>query len=395
MPPADLLVRYGLNRSELSSDQVVTARIAEVCGYWNSLRAGNNKLYKTLVDALLGAHADLEQRGELTAAAFRAQRDKAETEARKRLALRVGSIAKSLSCVTLETLARLVEDGAGMLSEREVRNELGKQGIRIIEAPWAIPAAPPLPAARKLPDHLTVLGLRLSVEIVLGADGLRAGFSLKQGFRAQGGKVLGKDTLDSVRERMATRGHDQRKTASNSIITVLQLALDTPGKLDELLIWELSAILRRDVAAGLPVSAVADSAIELGLDPAEAQELAVTLISAGAPAAPDTAPDAGEQVEELIRAGDLRGAEELVRSLPADAVRQPTRDLLDRSRAELAKLVAEADAAHAGGDTEREAELLAQVMLRDTDDDLRRRLDRSRHRRRATSPSWPTATASS
>ena len=50
--------------------------------------------------------------------------------------------------------------------------------MSINDPPWHIPTGPPLPIARALPDNLRVLGIRLSIELILGAEGMRAGFSL-------------------------------------------------------------------------------------------------------------------------------------------------------------------------------------------------------------------------
>lgn len=375
VPPADLLVRYALDRSDLSSDAAFDARVTEVSGYWNSLSAGNNQVYKKLVAALIAAHTGLERRGELTAAAFRKRREQIETNARAKLTQRVTSIAKTLSCITLETMRRLVEDGDGVLEEKDVREALRKQGITVIDPPWDIPAAAPLPAARRLADHLNVLGHRLSVDLVLGADELRKGFTLKKGFRTHDGKVIAESTLESLRDDMATRTLDKSKTAATNVITLLQLALKTPGKLEELLIWEIATALGRDVAAGLPVNAVIDTATELGLDSAEAWELVVTLTSAGTRGSAPAAGDDSELVEEMMRSGDLRAAEELART-PGVDVRSSTRERLDAALAEVTKLLAEADRANASGDAEQEALLLGQVLLKRADDDVRARLDR-------------------
>ncbi|WP_430786425.1 hypothetical protein [Actinoplanes sp. G11-F43] len=374
-PPADLLVRYALDRSDLGSDSAFEKRVTEVSGYWNRLSAGNNQVYKKLVAALIAAHTELERRGELTAAAFRKQREQAETAARARLTQRVTSIAKTLSCVTLDTVRRLVEDGGGVVEEREVRDALRKQGIRVVDPPWRIPSGPPLPTARKLAELLTLLDIRLSVELILGTDGLRQGFTLKDGFRTHDGKVIGAETLAGARDGMATRALDKRKTAATNVITLLQLALETPGKLEELLIWEIATILRRETAAGLPVNAVIDTATDLGLDNAEAWELVVSLPTGTGDGEAAGPADDSELVEELIRAGDLHGAAELAGS-PDTTVRAATRERLDAALAEVAGLLAEAGRANTAGDTEQEAILLGRVLAKKNDDDVRARLDR-------------------
>lgn len=374
-PPADLLVRYGLTNSDLKSDNAFNARVAEVSNYWRNLNAGNNKLFKKLLQALLAAHAELERRGELTPKAFRERQDAAVAAARARLGRKVSTIAESVTCIPLTTLERLVEDGDGLLGEREVREALRKQGVSVIDPPWEIPAGPPLPAARALPDHVRVLGLRLSIELVLGAEGMRAGFSVKGGFRNKANETIGPSTLEQARKNMATRPHDERKTASDNVIALLTKALETRGKLEQLLIWEIAGILRPDIAAGLPVRAVAQTAIEIGLDPGEALELAVTLTTATAPAESSTA-DGSAQVEELLRTNDLRQAKELAESLPAEEVSAAVRARLAAALQEVATILAEADKALADGDREQEALLLAKALGKMADPDVQRRLER-------------------
>jgi hypothetical protein len=376
VPPPDLVVRYALTPSDLRVEDAFAARVAEVSGYWRSLAAGNNQLYKKLVQALLAAHAELDRRAELNPAAFRKQREAAVTAARTRLKQRANSIVNSLPCITATTLQRLIEEAAGLLDEAEVRELLHKAGVTVIDPPWQIPAAPPLPAARALAGHLGVLGLRLSIEVVLGSEGMRAGFGVKGSFRTQGNKTIGPSTLEQARKELASRPLDERKTAQDNVLTLLALAIGAPGKLDELLVWELAGILRPEVRAGLPVRAVADTAAELGLDPAEALELAVTLSTAATPDPAATEPDGTELVEELLRTGDLRQAAELAASLPPEAVKPATRERIAAAVQEVEQLLAGADRARSAGDSEEEARLLAQVLTRQADEDLRARLGR-------------------
>lgn len=377
VPPPDLIKRYAITASELRVESAFAARINEVSGYWRTLNAGNSQLYKKLVQALLAAHADLEQRGQLNPEAFRKQREAAATAARAQLAQRAKSIADSLPCIPVATLARLAEEVAGVLEENEVRDVVVKAGVTVIDPPWVIPARPPLPSARYLEGHLKVLGLRLSIEAVLGDEGMREGFAVKRGFHTTDNKTIGESTLAQAREALSRRPLDERKTARDAVITLLGLAVADAGRLEELLIWELACLLRPDVAAGLPVRAVADKAAELGLDPAEALELAVTLSAGGAGAtAAAPAENDTEQVEELLRAGDLRAAVELIAALPPEAVAAATRDRVAAAAKEIERLRAAADRAHADGDAEEEARLLAELLTRQGDGDVQGRLGR-------------------
>lgn len=377
VPPPDLITRYAITASELRVEAAFTARVNEVSGYWRTLNAGNNQLYKKLVQALLAAHADLEQRGQLTPESFRKQREAAATAARAQLAQRAKSIADSLPCIPVATLARLAEEVAGVIEESEVRDVVVKAGVTVIDPPWTIPDRPPLPPARYLEGHLKVLGLRLSIEAVLGDGGMREGFAVKRGFHTKDNKTIGESTLKQARDELSSRPLDERKTARDAVITLLGLTIADPGKLSELVIWELAAMLRPDIAAGVPVRAVADKAAELGLDPAEALELAVTLSAGGAATAAAAPPENDtEQVEELLRAGDLRAAAELAAALPPEAVAATTRDRVAAAVKEVERLRAEADNAHAAGDTEEEARLLVDLLARQSDGDVQDRLAR-------------------
>jgi hypothetical protein len=376
LPPRDLFVRYGLDPRRVRDLEEFKKQLDEVVRYWKKLSA-TGKLYRPLIEAMLAAHADLERKGILTPEAFGKQHEDSRNQARSALDQRITTIAAATPCVTLGTVARLVEASEGLFDAREVRDALAKQNVTVVDPAWSVPAAPPIPSARSLRAPLAVLGMRLSVEVVLTSETVRAGFRLEDGFRlSRGGERLTREKIDKARAEQAQRRHDERKTASENVLAILSTAAGTAGGIDALILWEVADRLRPDVAAGLPVRAVAESAAELGLDPAEAVKLAATLAGdAGGASRPE--PDETQLVLDTVRAGGLREAQRMLAALPAQAA-PDARKQVEEAAKKVADLVRAADAAQqAGTDPEEVAKLLADAVETAGDDDrLRARLAR-------------------
>jgi hypothetical protein len=375
LPPRDLFVRYGLDPRRVRDLDEFKKQLDEVVRYWKKLSA-TGKLYRPLIEAMLAAHADLERKGILTPEAFGKQREDSRNQARSALDQRIATIAASTPCVTLGTVARLVEAGEGLFVVKEVRDALAKQNVAVVDPAWPVPATPPIPSARSLRTPLAVLGMRLSVEVVLTSEAVRAGFHLEDGFRlSRGGERLTREKIDKARAEQAQRRHDERKTAAENVLAILSTAAGTAGGLDALLLWEVADRLRPDIAAGLPVRAVAESATELGLDQAEAVKLAATLAGDGGGAG-QAETDDNQLVLDTLRAGELREAQRMLAALPAQAAPE-ARKRVEEAAQKVADFVRAADAAHAGGDSEEAAKLLADaVETAGDDDELRARLAR-------------------
>jgi hypothetical protein len=139
VPPADLYLRYGLPRH--GTDRVAFDRqIAQAVAYWRELTG--RRTYASLAEALLTAHADLERAGRLTVKSF-AER---QADARKAQLARLASLAEAeggaATHVGPAAVARLRDALGGAVSEADVRQALGRAGVRIVDEYPKLPAKP-------------------------------------------------------------------------------------------------------------------------------------------------------------------------------------------------------------------------------------------------------------
>jgi hypothetical protein len=163
---------------------------------------------------------------------------------------------------------------------------------------------------------------------------------------------------------------DERKTALDNVLATLGRLANEPdqGQLDALLLWQLVDVLQPQIVAGLPVRAIATAANALGLDRAEAAELALALTDQVSSRDPVRG-----AARQAFDDGRLLTARKLVHTLPE------TDDLRRRVAAEVDRfdfLIGEADAARDRGASETEAELITRALAvaQDADADLRARL---------------------
>lgn len=364
--PRDLFTRYRLDPNQVRDEAEFTRRVERVVKYWRKIKM--QRKYLTLATALLSADTELRRKARLNYEFFQQQREEARSAARSRLDARVAAIAESTPCLTPAGLRRLVVTLEGAYDEHEIRAALSAHKVTIVDPPWDIVGSAPIGTARSLRAPLTALSLRLSPEVLFGADAVRAGFTLRAGFRLEDGRTVTRDRLIQFREEHSRSKHDERKTAIDNVLAILVTAVASGDTLPRLLQWEVQEQLRPDVEAGLPVRAIAHAAEELGLVPAEAMELAATLSGAGG-----TTPESGgiqDAVIEALRAGELSEAAALLAQLPTtQAVAE--REQLNAMRHEVAELVTSAEQA----DGEDAARLLAAAAAIARDDDtLRARL---------------------
>ena len=141
-----------------------TARVEETVRYWKKL-ATTSKLYKSLADALLAAHADLKSDDALTCEAFTERQDKARQEATEQAARWIKVIAGTQPCVTVSTLKELLSSSA-VLSEADVRAELDRAALTVIEPEWDVPTRAPVATAASLSGNLNILGLEYSPQVI-------------------------------------------------------------------------------------------------------------------------------------------------------------------------------------------------------------------------------------
>ena len=142
------------------------------------------------------------------------------------------------------------------------------------------------------------------------------------------------------------------------MLTILVAAVGREDALHQLLLWEVREQPRPDVAAGLPARLVAHTAVELGLDHREADELAATLAGERNTRADPTG--AAQRIADALRAGQLHEARDLLADLPpGDSA--DLRARVDAAWREVDELVRQADEARGGGHTEEAARQLSQA----------------------------------
>jgi hypothetical protein len=364
-PPRDLGVRYALTPELLASPAEFASHVAEVAMYWNALK--QQRRYQRLAGALLAAHSQLVSAG-LDASRVEEERQQAEAQ----LARRVTDLSATTSCVSSNTLQRLMrESGFGPAL---VRAALLEHGVRVVD-PVELGGRPPTGKFPDLRAQLRVLGRRLSAEVVF-EDLAQRGFRVLEGFslldtgeRLVGG---GEDApLRHAQRRVELGRADERRTAAAKVLAILLELAEQPGALDVLVRWEVAQALREVPVTSLSQRVLAREAGELGLEAGEADVLALSVIESGRPG-PGTPSE--EEVRQALGEGRLREARRLAASLVgADA--PPLREAVAGAERRVTDLSDRAAEAMAGGAPEQAAALLAEA-LRDAadDEDLGKRL---------------------
>lgn len=364
--PADLLLRYAMPEHTATDAEAFEAHVARIVKHWRALK--QRRVYQTVATGLLAAHADLAASGKLTYAYFARSRDEDQAAARSSLAAMASALAASTSVVVRSTVPLLCTALGGSLDQPAVEDALADHGITIVEQVWPLPPEPLANVRSSLAANLRILGLQLAADAVFGTEAVRAGFRLRPGFRLSNGDRLGPEYLAELRRQAAKRALDERKTALDNVLATLARLAPEPQQLDALLLWQLVDVLQPQIVAGLPVRAIANAATALGLDRADAAELALALTDQVSSRDP-----VRSAARQAFDAGRLLTARKLVHTLPE------TDDLRRRVAAEMDRfdfLISEADAARDRGASETEAELITKALsvAQDADSDLRARL---------------------
>ena len=258
-------------------------------------------------------------------------------------------------------MAKLVSALGGSVTSAEVRAALREAGVTVVDAFPALPTSPH-PQRQILLPYLDDLGLQLSAEIVFGAD-VRRGFRVLSGFRLSDGRrldapALNRAQLDADRQAYFGTATDRVQKALTSMRTAVGMA----GGLDALVLSEVVERLRQLIRSGLAGQrCLAARAIELGLASDEAGLLAETV------RAEDTTATLRRQVNELLRAGQLRAAQQRAAGLPAG---DPRRSRVNEVDAKVNGLSRAAATAEAEGEIELAAERLAEAIGLARDDDV-------------------------
>jgi len=355
VPPPDLYARYGLPRD--IRDQVVFAQqIADVLAFWRELRT--RRTYARLAEALIAAHTELERSGRLTLKSFAERHADARRVQLERLIRLAEAEAGAATHVGPATVRRLYSALDGAVSEADIREALGKAGVRVVDEFPKLPRAPH-PKQADLARYVAQLGMRLSATVVFG-DAVSRGFRILDGFRLAEGQVLGETAIAEAGNRIAELSHaDPAKAPSDNVLAILRAAARKPGDLDALLLSEIVERLRPLARSGFVQRAVATQAQELGLVEEEAGLIAAAIL------APDTLDGLRQQVEQDLATGRLRSAQLLAADLPAD---DPLRERVAAGAAEVSAIVRRADAELGLGRDEQAAALLAEAIGRARDD---------------------------
>jgi hypothetical protein len=310
--PPDLMTRYAVSDAIAGNAAAFNARVAEVVRYWRVLQ--QQIVYESLAVALLAAHDRLKDAGELSYASFARQRTAGRNEALAGLEAKIKDIAASTPAVLRSTVSLLHRDCHGLVSEDTIVSQLSSHQVIVVDHPWVLPPRPSKLSG--LAARLDTLDLRLAAETVFGTSVVRAGFRLRQGFQLSTGKRITSTLLAAKKKELAQRRPDDRKTAHEEILQVLQQCADR-GELDALLLWQLIEVLQPQVTEGLPNRSVISLASSLGLDEAEAAELVLTLTQQRSGDRGTSARELERQVNEAEQAGDTEEAAALLAQLIA------------------------------------------------------------------------------
>ncbi len=355
VPPADLYVRYGLP-GDISDQRAFAEQIAEVLAYWQVLKS--KRTYARLAETLIASHAELERGGRLTLAKFAERQADAHRQQTERLVSLADHEAGATTHVGPVTVARLRGALGGSVTEAEVREALRKAGVRVVEEFPELPARPH-PKVADLAQHVQLLGLRLSPEVVFG-DAIFSGFRVLGGFRLADGRLLSEAAISDARHRVDALPHsDPTKTTTENILAILRGAVRDPAELKTLLLSEITERLRQFADSGFVQRAIAAQARDLGLNEDEAGLIAAAML------ARNTVGAVRKQAEEELATGRLRSAQRLVASLPAD---DPLRQSVAARDAEVTALARGADQELAAGRREQAAGLLYEAMTIASDD---------------------------
>jgi hypothetical protein len=350
--PADLLIRYAVPDEIARDAAAFDAHVAKVAKHWRALR--QRRVYAGLATALLAAHAELASSGQLSYPRFARRRAEQQAAALDLLNRMATALAATTSIVDRARVTALTALLRGEVSERTVEEVLSRHQVLVVEQRWALPDQPAGAVRSTLAANLAVLGLSLVTEAVFGTAEVRAGFRLRDGFRLSSGARLDPEHLDELRRRHARRALDERKTALDNVLAALGGVLGRPAELDALIVWQLVDVLGPRITAGLPARAIADAAVELGLDRDEAAELAFTLVDQRSFRDPTRA-----GVQDALNAGELFVARRRAIALPDD---DPLRQRVEIEVSRVESLVKDADEARDRGEIEEEAELLSRAL---------------------------------
>src|SRR6185437_9939462 len=140
LPPRDLLVRYAITGECTLDDKAFRQRVKEVVGYWRSIQL--QRRYKKLVDALMVAHRDLEDRDLLSYPDFVRRRDQDRAQALTHLETRARELAAMTEVTGPDTLDALRAETGWLLPDEDVRSAVQRHGVSVTADLWELPPRP-------------------------------------------------------------------------------------------------------------------------------------------------------------------------------------------------------------------------------------------------------------
>lgn len=366
--PDDLLARYAVDLA--MTDQEVERRLREVRSRWNKGLTSPGfaqKVYR----AFLKADEALQQEhgGELSRIAFwrayAADRKDANRQRIDDLAKTLRQNFGALGLIAPGQLDATVRAAYGALSPDEVDEALAGAGISR-SAPVELPKSSGLldTTYRHLRDHLIDAGCSSVVELLRGEP---APFRLLDGGAAAGVSAV------AVERAVARENRRAGNQGARQALGILATAAKAGADLGKLALFHLLDDVRKQHGAGVPASALLKQLLGTRWHADEARLAVFSVLneSAGTPMGSLAA------VRELLEAGRLVAARQLVSSISGAEDAAAAAELVERQRARVAELVDGARRAlRDGAETDAGHRYRQAAALAADDEDLRAELRR-------------------
>jgi len=190
----------------------------------------------------------------------------------QRLDRGAAAMSEDASCVGQWHVERLCAESGPEVTAAEAREALERQNVRVAELP-RLPAEPPMPLALHpdFTDCVARLGRKLSLELVFG--NAKYGFRLLDGLRLDDERKLDGEAIEEARRQVPAINRDD----SQRVLSVLAEAAQQPGRLDEIVLWEVVQMLRALVRLDYSQRAMTEQVVRLSLERREAETLAAAV----------------------------------------------------------------------------------------------------------------------
>jgi hypothetical protein len=358
----DLIERYALTLP--AADPEIAAQIRAVRSYWHSMQPGTRegklaKLCRTADEALKKQHGD-DMLTEKWWAKCQAEASKAVQARVEEMAALLHDAYGQFGAVTSE----VVDDYATKLGLRPTDGLRAAEqaGLRVVDG-VELPETSPIPSVNfaKLSEQLVGSGARTVPNLVHPDTGpfrlLKRFTSLKDpSLRLDGVAVLEQINQAS---KLGTSAAD---TDRRGALQQLKSALDKGVDLDRLALYHLISLVAERSSLG--PAAVRGELEKYGLDKQDAAVVALLVVAQGS-----GGPLGFNRVQTLLAEGRLNEADEAARQLP-DALPRKAEAiaLVEKTRADLKDLLAQAEQARVAQDEVRAMALVRKAAAISADD---------------------------